>query len=157
MYRIVPGQNLFCIHCHQGEQKPYCQNGLHPIYKDRVFFAFSIHQHEPLQRPHIHPSIHAAADSPARKTTKPFNLLDSSPVCVLLPVKKLHLRCTSTSSGGTIRIPSAAFPSRPSFVCRIDPWVKWDHWRFQLTAGEVAALNGCRASERGLQSHWRKG
>lgn len=39
-------------------------------------------------------------------------------------------------------------------MCLIDPQVKWDHWHFRLTAGEVTALNRCRLSRRNWW-HWQ--
>lgn len=73
----------------------------------------------------------------------------------LPPVKKLHLRCTSASSGGTIRILTVVYLSWTSFACLIDPPVKWDHWLFPLIVGEVTALKCCFLSQHSLQSRSR--
>lgn len=120
--------------------------------------TLSIHLRDLIKSHHVHPSIHAAILPSESKKQQPEDpsiyLMNPSRSC-LPPVKKLHLRCTSAFSGGTIRILTVVYPSWTSFTCLIDPPVKWDHWLFPLIVREVTALKSCSLSQHSLQSHNR--
>lgn len=65
--RTVTGLNIF-IRCHRDEQTDAFQTDwtLTLFIKTVFSFAFSIQLPELLERPHVHPSIHAATNSPGR-------------------------------------------------------------------------------------------